>query len=255
MEESTRLKENFLNRVSHELRTPIATMKMAVQMLTLVLSQEKIFTIEHNKSVNANKIFHYLRILSDECDLEIGLISDLLDLQRLELDRQIESAQAIFLEPYLLRIVRPFEEQARRQQQSLQLEISPDLPLLISNAQVLERILVELLTNACKYSPMGETITLLAHCAPATENTPPTVMISIINSGIEIPTEQIGRIFDAFYRLPSGDPDRYEGTGLGLALVKKLALSIGGNVRAESGAGQTCFTVETPIEARPAERP
>jgi PAS domain S-box-containing protein len=248
VDESKRLKEAFLSTMSHELSTPIATMKLAVQMLTVALSQEGVF-VTNPEPTKPNKIAHYLRILGDECEREIALISDLLNLQKLENGAEINAVQPVHLQAHLLRIVRPFEEQAQRHHQTLHVEIMTDLPIVLSDAQSLERILVELLTNACKYSPPGEIITVLAHDVPATHTTPPVVMISVINSGVEISPDQLGRIFDKFYRIPSQDPHKYGGTGLGLALVRKLALNMGGSVRAESGAGQTCFTVEIPVNA------
>jgi PAS domain S-box-containing protein len=251
VDESTRLKESFLNTMSHELRTPISTMKLAIQMLTVALSREGVFIADPDHPTS-NKIAYYLQILSDECDREIGLISDLLDLQKLEAGAQINAIQPVDLQSHLLRIVRPFEEQAILKQQSLQVDIITDLPIVLSDAQSLERMLVELLTNACKYSPPDAKITVMAHDVPATETTPPSIMINVINSGVEISPNQLGRIFDKFYRIPSQDPHKYGGTGLGLALVKKLALNMGGNVRAESGAGQTCFTIEIPMNVLPA---
>ncbi|NJP11307.1 MAG: HAMP domain-containing histidine kinase [Leptolyngbyaceae cyanobacterium RU_5_1] len=73
-----------------------------------------------------------------------------------------------------------------------------------------------------------------------------TILISVSNSGVEIPADQIGRVFDKFYRVPNGDPHKHGGTGLGLALVKKLVLHLGGGVCAESSNGQTRFMIELP---------
>jgi PAS domain S-box-containing protein len=250
VDESTSLKESFLSTISHELSTPISTIKLAIEMLTVALSREGFFMAESNSpSSPSKKVSHYLKILSDECDRQIGLISDLLNLQKLEAGLQNPTSQPIHLQSHLLRIVRPFEEQAKRRQQVVNVEIFTDLPIVTSDAQSLERILVELLTNACKYSPPGASINVMAHDLPSTDTTPPLVMISVINSGVEISTDYLGKIFNKFYRIPSQDPNKYGGTGLGLALVRKLALSMGGKVRAESGAGQTCFTVEIPVNA------
>ena len=121
---------------------------------------------------------------------------------------------------------------------------------------------MELLTNACKYTPAGETISVSAQViqlgegdelsTPVRPNVVPSrsrgdrVAIRVTNSGAEIAQEQLGRIFDKFYRIPNSDPHRYGGTGLGLALVKKLAMRIGGQVFADSSAGMTSFTVELP---------
>jgi len=72
----------------------------------------------------------------------------------------------------------------------------------------------------------------------------PHVRISVVNSGVEISSEELERIFDKFYRIPNRDPWRYGGTGLGLALVRRLAQYLGATIEVESNFGQTCFTVD-----------
>lgn len=245
LEHINQLKDNFLSTVSHELRTPIATIKMAIQMLTLALGREGLLPDPQKPSPNPNKIAHYLKILNDECNREIGLITDLLDLQQLEAGIHTTTIQPIEPKPYLQRILRPFQEQAETQGQILQIEIAPDLPAILSDPQSLERILVELISNACKYTPVRERITIAASMASSHAKAN-LVSIKVSNSGVEISPDQLVRIFDKFYRIPNNDPHRHGGTGLGLALVKKLVLQIGGKVYAESSNGQTSFTVEIP---------
>ena len=101
--------------------------------------------------------------------------------------------------------------------------------------------MTELLNNACKYTPARETITL---CTLATAE---KVQLQVSNSGVEIAASELPHIFDKFYRIPSNDPWRYGGTGLGLALVKKLVDHLGATIQVESAAGQTTFTLEFPI--------
>jgi signal transduction histidine kinase len=256
------LKDTFLSTVSHELRTPISTIKMAIQMLTLTLGREGLLPDPSKPSLSSSKIAHYLKILNDECNREIGLITDLLDLQQLEAGNHTLSVQSIQLSPYLHRIVLPFQEQAAQLGQTLIIDIAPDLPDVQSDVQSLERILVEFLTNACKYTATGEVIRLTAqavmqdesnhsHFAVSHRRTTTTtsglIRIAVANSGVEIPTDQLEQVFDKFYRIPKHDPHQHSGTGLGLALVKKLAPQIGSRITAESGQGQTCFAIELPI--------
>lgn len=284
LEHLNQLKDDFLSTISHELRTPISNIKMATQMLTIALSREGLLTTEPSPLRDSSKIAHYLKILQDECNREINLITDLLDLQRLEAGKQILSVQPIQCSPYLIRIAQSFQERVQEQGQQLQVNIPPHLPCLLSNAQSLERVLVELLTNACKYTPTGECITVSARVAvpldanqvslpdgdqpqqlfvgraqrhdPSPTRRPEIVQaehlqITISNSGVEIPTHQLHHIFDKFYRAPNSDPHKYGGTGLGLALVKKLVSCLGGEIWADSTEGQTSFTLELPIQATP----
>ena len=108
-----------------------------------------------------------------------------------------------------------FIEQMRQQQQQFALKIPAGLPPLVIDSLRLEHILNELLHNACKYTPSGEVITVSAQA------TSETIEICVSNSGVEISPIECDRIFDKFYRIPSNDPWKHGGTGLGLALVKK----------------------------------
>ncbi|MDX2214738.1 MAG: sensor histidine kinase, partial [Oculatellaceae cyanobacterium bins.114] len=133
-----------------------------------------------------------------------------------------------------------------RQQQTLEIEIAKDLPLVKADPSYLERILAELLNNACKYTASHETITVSAFVNPPTEvNT--TIWIQVSNSGVEIPEHERDRIFERFYRIPSHDPWRHGGTGLGLALVKKLVERLGATIQVTSENNKTVFTIILPI--------
>lgn len=239
-----RLKDDFLSTISHELRTPIANIKMATQMLAITLDR---LGLLDPATTNAAKLHHYIQILQDESNREINLITDLLDIQHLETGTHRLAVQAIQLDAYLQRIAQPFHEQACKQSQHFWLEIEPNLPVLRSDAQHLERALIELLTNACKYTPEHETIRLWARMQSVLATQEPRLLITIYNSGIEIPKSQLSQVFNKFYRVPHRDPHQYRGTGLGLALVERIIQRLGGKVWANSGAGQTWFTIDLPL--------
>ncbi|MCY7277643.1 MAG: HAMP domain-containing histidine kinase, partial [Phormidesmis sp. CAN_BIN44] len=233
LQQLDQLKDDFLNTVSHELRSPMATMTMAIQMLQLATSQEN-----HDR---------YLQILQAECARETALIDDLLDLQRLEAGVDTIELQALHLQEWLPLIVEAFQERAQSHQQTLQLDIAPNLPPLISNPLGLERVVTELLTNACKYTPPGGSI-IVTVCATSStpEIAPNRVVLTVCNSGVEIPAAVLTRVFEKFYRIPNSDRWQRGGTGLGLALVQKLVEQLGGEIRVESQMMQTVFTVELP---------
>jgi signal transduction histidine kinase len=129
----------------------------------------------------------------------------------------------------------------QEQNQQFNLDIPTQMPSVHTDASALERILTELLHNACKYTPANETISLVVQVLEL------TVLISVSNSGVEIPEGERDRIFDKFYRIPNNDPWKYGGTGLGLALVKKLVERLQGRIWVESQANQTKFRVELPL--------
>jgi PAS domain S-box-containing protein len=229
------LKDDFLSTVSHELRTPMVNIKMAIFMLTVAFSQDS--SLAHQ-----SRVHRYLQILQDESVREINLINDLLDLQRLETGKQTLILEKIHLQTWLLEVIEPFQEQFRNRQQTLQLNIPSTLPHLVSDLSSLRRILAELLNNACKYTPPGEQITVTA------EATPGLIQLKVMNSGTEIPNCELPRIFNKFYRIPSTDPWKQGGTGLGLALVQKLIENLGVTIKVESASNQTCFTLELPLK-------
>lgn len=223
----SQLKDDFLSTVSHELRAPMANIKMAIAMLKIAKSD-----LERER---------YLKILQSECAREMELINDLLDLQRLEAGARIYSPETIDLQDWLPVLVEPFYERAEAQQQVLQVQLPKQLPRLVSDQPSLERIMVELVNNACKYTPPTGEIKVMADWSPT------YVELVVQNSGSEIPPADLPRIFEKFYRVPRTDRWKRGGTGLGLALVKKLVDYLGGKIEVRSGAGQTTFIVQLPL--------
>ena len=265
------LKDDFLNTVSHELRTPLANMKMAIQMLEIVLNQQD---ISQTTNIAPERTVRYLEILRDQCNQELILVNDLLDLQRLNADTYSLSFTSIALHNWIPHIAENFQERIRNNQQNLEIIIPSDLPELVSDISSLTRIVSELLNNACKYTPANETISVSAQLLtnartidtpnpthslqPNDINSPQSslnylaekttfIQIKICNSGVEIPLDELSHVFDQFYRIPNTDFRNRGGTGLGLALVKKLVNYLNGKVWAESHSRQTCFIVELPL--------
>ncbi|HYW22172.1 MAG TPA: response regulator [Nodularia sp. (in: cyanobacteria)] len=223
--EINELKNEFLNLLSHELRSPLSNMKVMIQMLQMPI------TSEENQ--------RYLEMLSVECDREMALINDLLDLQRLESEAcPLITPDVLLLEQWIPWVIEPFQLRVQQHQQTLQLNLPSNLPSLFSDATRLDRILAELLNNACKYTPAGgEIILSVDHNS---SETPPKTIITIRNS-LEIPTAELPRIFDKFYRLPHADIWNQGGTGLGLSIVQKLVEQLQGIIQVESSEGWTTF--------------
>ncbi len=268
LEQLNRLKDDFLSTVSHELRTPMANIKMAIQMLDIILRDLGMFKTQ------ANPLDRYFRVLKDECQREINLIDDLLDLARLDSQTTSLNLSETSLHAWLPQIVEPFLARAQNQQQGLELDIPASLPMVKTDLSYLERALAELLNNACKYTPAGGQISVsasvdghsdweaasdeatlcLSHRQTATKSLDRVstqskrFVVRVCNSGVEIPIDEYERIFDKFYRIPNSDPWRHGGTGLGLALVKKLVERLEGVIHVESFGGKTTFVMQLPIE-------
>jgi signal transduction histidine kinase/CheY-like chemotaxis protein len=237
------LKDDFLSTISHELRTPVANMQMALQLLMLATEQGQTFLEQMaDRDTEYNRIVRYFRILQEECEREINLIQDLLDLQHLEAGTRPLEAVAVNLNDWLLHVLEPYDLRTQSQHQHLTVHLEPTLPPLITDLLCLSRVIVELLNNACKYTPAQESITV------TTEATATHVLIRICNSGVEIPLAEQSRIFDKFYRIPNSDPWKYGGTGLGLALVRQLVNHLNGSIQVTSGDRRTCFILQLPSE-------
>jgi len=243
LEQLNELKDNFLSSVSHELRTPMANVKMSSQMLEISLRQLGIFDNPEHRQIH-----RYFQILKDECQRELKLINDLLDLSRLDAGIEPLMITRIDLHDWVTHIAEPFLERTRDRNQQLSLNISSNLPPIQTDTSYLSRILSELLNNACKYTPAQGTIRVSIH-----EYTAEYIKIIITNTGIEIPAPEQERVFERFYRIPSHDPWRHEGTGLGLALVKKLIERLGGAIALESHDNFVCFTVTLPMTLNDAQ--
>ncbi|MEA5580176.1 response regulator [Nodularia harveyana UHCC-0300] len=227
LSEINRLKNEFLSLFSHELRSPLTNMKVIIKML------QTSFVSPDNQ--------RYLAMLSEECDREMRLINDLLDLQKLETQGSVAiNTDVLVLEQFIPWVISPFKVRAQENEQTLQLNLPSNLPTLLSDPTSLERILGELIHNACKYTPSGGDIILSIDHNSA--EIPPKTVITLRNS-VEIPTEKLPRIFDKFYRLPNADIRNQGGTGLGLSIVQKLVEQLQGIIEVESSAGWTTFRV------------
>ncbi|MDX2100704.1 MAG: GAF domain-containing protein [Leptolyngbyaceae cyanobacterium bins.59] len=261
LEKLNHLKDDFLNTVSHELRTPLSSMNMAVQMLETILFPQENRVVEEPITPGSlvlpppvfQKLTRYFRILTNECQREVTLINNLLDLSRLEVGNQPLVLMTLAPQPWIIKVAEVFSERIRSQEQQLQIQLPDRLPPLTTDFNYLERIVTELLNNACKYTPAQGTITLQGEILDDQDQTrspapkTPQLRLSIINTGIEIPAHELNQIFEKFYRIPNHDPWKRGGTGLGLALVKRLAAHLGATITVESEAGEMRFHLTLPF--------
>jgi PAS domain S-box-containing protein len=228
LEELNQLKDDFLSTVSHELRTPMSNMKMAIHMLRTMTSP--------------TRQKQYLDILQAECVREIELINDLLDLQRLEASSYVFSLTAIDLQSCVQSLIKPFQTRSSNREQRLSVTLPTNLSTLITDRSTLERVLAELLNNACKYTSPGGEIIFNVEQLEESANHAAQVVFTVQNQA-EISAAELSRVFDKFYRVPHGDRWKQGGTGLGLALIQRLVIELGGSITAQSEQGWTTFTV------------
>ena len=237
------LKDDFLSTVSHELRTPMTNMKLAIHML--------------QNSRLPEQRERYLHILQVECDREVELINTLLDLQQLEAGSYSLSLETVSLQDWLPSIIEPFQLRTEQRQQRLRVDLPSMLLPMVSDRPSLQRVLTELLNNAYKYTTSGGEIVLSVRQDPESLNgvgnpkaasslgSTPVTTFTLSNQA-EIPSEELPRIFKKLYRIPQADPWKQGGTGLGLALVQRLAEQLHGSIQVESSRGWTTFTLQLP---------
>jgi signal transduction histidine kinase len=211
---------------------------------------------------DAEQTGRYLQILQSECDREITLINNMLDLSRLDAQMEPISQTSIRLQDWIPHLLEPFTVKMQQQQQHLIMDIPIDLSPVVSDLASLGRVLTELFNNAFKYTPAMETIKVSARVearevARVSERVgrglqgslppaPTFLAISVSNSGVEILPHEQARIFDKFYRVPNTDPWKHGGTGLGLALVKRLVSHVSGDIQVVSEQNWTTFTIYLP---------
>lgn len=235
------LKDDFLSSVSHELRSPMASIKVATDLLEIQLIQLGVISPDGpGDAASASPIERYFQILKDEGYREMSLINDLLDLARLDAETEPLIPVTIQLQTWIPHLLERFVTYTQEHQQHLAIHIPAYLPPLTTDPSHLQRVLTELMTNACKYTPPNERIIVAVQAREG------VIELQVSNSGVQIPVVECDRMFDRFYRIPNTDPWKHGGTGLGLALVKKMAEYLGGTIRLESGAGQTSFVVILP---------
>ncbi|APB34768.1 serine/threonine protein kinase and signal transduction histidine kinase (STHK) with GAF and PAS/PAC sensor [Gloeomargarita lithophora Alchichica-D10] len=238
LQKLNQLKDEFLSTVSHELRSPMHNIGMAIKMLELRLQKSGVL---ENSELGIER---YLDILKSATQRETELINDLLDLARLNADAVDLIFAPVDIQQILSKLLPAITERTCDQNQHLNLQLPEHLCPIETHADSLERILQELLHNACKYTPKEETITLAIDCE--SEN---YYQFQVINTGVAIPPEERDRVFDNFYRIPNHDPWQYGGTGLGLALVKKLVERLHGEIHLISQNNSTEFRVNLPISS------
>ena len=229
---ASRHKSEFLANMSHELRTPLN----AIIGFSEVLIQG-IFGDLNDKQRE------YLGDIHGSGTHQLALINDLLDLSKVEAGKlELELGAGVTIADLVAGAVILVRERATTHGVALHTEIAPDLPAIQADARKLKQVMVNLLTNAVKFTPSGGKVTARA-VRSADE-----IVISVVDTGVGIAPGDQARIFQEFEQARHGK-DAEEGTGLGLALAKRLVELHGGRIWVDSelGVGST-FSFSLPID-------
>lgn len=228
------LKDEFLSNMSDRLRYPLTNMLMSIRNLRL-------------PGITPERQVRYMDILEEECTKEINLINDLLTLQKLESPHEAPQLQPIDLNTRIQHIAASFEKKLADKGLNISVDLPQESLKLQTELESFDRILQELLTNACKYSERDSIVHLQA--AHRVDQQIDQVIIKVTNTGRAISEEEATYIFDKFRR---GKGRWTAGTGLGLALVKSLVQHLNGAIAVESlpisdsEQSEICFTLTLP---------
>jgi len=223
------LKQDFLSTISHELRTPLTNIKMSLYVMQIAKSEEQ-----------RERCY---RIIGEECDREIGLITDLLDLQYLEAGSYAELfLDSIHVHSWLPKILEPLKGAFASQQQPFKISVARRIPHLVTDRKSLERVLQELLKNAQKHTPFGGEILLDVQYKQDSDR-----LLFTLQNQAEIAPEALPFIFEKFYRLPAFNSAFINGTGLGLPLTKRLVEYLQGTITVTSSQGWTTIVLNLPM--------
>ncbi len=241
---TSKYKSEFLANMSHELRTPLNSI--------LVLGQQLSENPEGNltpKQVEFSRTIH-----GAGTDL-LNLISDILDLSKIESGTVSVQAEEVFFASLLEMIARPFRHEAENRRLTFETFADPALSQsLVTDAKRLQQVLKNLLSNAFKFTEQGQVRLSVLKAQggwtmghPILSRAETVVAFEVADTGIGIPVEKQRIIFEAFQQADAGTSRKYGGTGLGLAISRELANLLGGEIqlRSATGSGST-FTLYLP---------
>jgi two-component system, OmpR family, sensor histidine kinase KdpD len=214
------LKSALVSSVSHDLRTPLTAIKTML------------YSLGDDAAAHADGVRKELVLKIDqEIDYLDRLIDNLLDMSRIEAGALIPKKEWHVLDELVEGAIRRVDRISKEHQ--LEVQLAPDLPPIFVDGLQIQQVLVNLLDNAIKYSSPGSPIRLTASLMED------SLEVGVSNDGEGLPTDELGRIFERFYRVRSGSSAATPGLGLGLAICKSIIETHGGSIVAHSVPGGT----------------
>jgi adenylate cyclase len=232
LQQASEHKSQFVSSVSHELRTPLNAIIGLTEMM--VTNATRFGTEKAQEPLQrVNRAGNHL----------LGLINQVLDLSKIEAGKLELSPQTVELAPLIDEVVGTARQLAQEKNNRLVVEVQENLGALTVDPMRLRQILLNLLSNACKFTKEGE----IKLRASRVGNGRHWVELSVSDTGIGMTPEQQAKLFEEFSQADATTAQRFGGTGLGLAITRKLARMIGGDVTVTSEPGKgSVFTVRLP---------
>jgi PAS domain S-box-containing protein len=242
-EQANQAKSAFIANMSHELRTP----------LSAIIGYSEMLQEEMAEGALPDELTPDMRKIESNARHLLGLINDVLDLSKVESGKMEVYAEEFDVEPTLRDMVATVEALVAKKGNRLNLRLEPSLGAMRTDVTKLRQILLNLLSNAAKFTE-GGTITLAAMRIPGGEGGD-WLAFRVTDTGIGMTEEQLGRLFQRFAQADSSTTRKFGGTGLGLSISKAFAVMLGGDLSVDSQPGEgTTFTAFLPADVgQPAE--
>ncbi len=225
------MRSQFVSSVSHELKTPLTSIRMFAETLRLRRSKGQKMQDE------------YLDTIVNESQRLTRLLNNVLDFSKIEKGKRIYKMESGSLPEIIRTAARAMEYPLSQQDFKLHVQIDEDIPDILMDGDAIEQALLNLISNAMKYSEESRDIDLKLK---KTEN---QAVIQVIDRGVGIDPQEQKKIFNKFYRVPSPENERTAGTGLGLSLVTHIVEAHGGRLDVESKKEQgSVFSIFLPLK-------
>ena len=236
LQDLDRMKDLFVQTVSHELRTPLANLKLYLSLLQKGRPERREI---------------YVEVMEREVERLARLISDLLEISRLQGEQRAERTQMrmrIDLLPLINTVVHGYNAWAENEDKRLVHEnLTQGLPPILGDPDQIERALTNLVSNAIRYTTVGGQITVRSYANSGEQSRSEWVIIEVIDTGIGIPASELATVFERFVRGSNVSPN-IPGTGLGLAITREIVGLHGGTLEVESQEGHgSIFRIALPV--------
>lgn len=233
-EDASRIKSDFLSVVSHELRTPLTSIVGFAKIIRnrLVKAIFPFTVLDSAKTRRAmDQITENIGVIVSEGERLTELINDLLDISKLDAGKVEFRMEPLSVATVIDQATAAVQALFSAKRLKLTKDLEPELPLVLADRDRVIQVLINLVSNAVKFTPHGE-----VSCRAAREFG--AVRIEVVDTGIGIPIEQQGSIFEKFMQLGDTLTDKPKGTGLGLAICKQIVEAHGGRIWVRSEPGQ-----------------
>jgi len=225
------LRSQFVSSVTHELKTPLTAIRMFAETLLMGRTADQRLQAE------------YLQTIVNESERLTRLLNNVLDFAKIEQGKKAYCLEPVSLADVLRAAARAMDYPLAQQGFALRVQVDEGLPLVRADADALQQAILNLLTNAMKYSGESREIDLRLRAEDG------DALIEVTDRGVGIALEEQARIFEKFYRAPTPENGLIPGAGLGLALAQHIAAAHGGRVAVRSAPGQgSTFTIRLPLE-------